>query len=89
MTTMDIRERVISIIEKQLNVIWPKDIRSSDTDSAFKDLKLSGMDLFYLLLEIQKSFEVTIPYSGIVTGSFKSLNSIVNLVKDCLVAGGE
>ena len=89
MTTMDIQERVISILEKQLEVTWLKDNRSSDIDSAFKDLKLSGMEMFYLLLEIQKSFEITIPYSGVVTGSFKSLNSIIDLVKYCLEAGSE
>ena len=89
MTTLDIQARVISIIEKQLNVIWPKDNRSGDIDSVYDDLKLSGMDLFYLLLEIQKSFGIAIPYSAVVKGSFKSLNSIVDLVKNCFEAGSE
>lgn len=89
MTASEIQEKVIGILVKLPDIAWPEDIETCDKESLFHNLSLSGLDTFYLMLEIQMCFGITIPYLAVAAGFFKSLNSIVGLIQECLNAGSK
>lgn len=89
MTASEIQEIVIGILAKLPDKAWPEENGTCDKESLFHNLSLSGLDTFYLMLEIQMYFGITIPYSAVTAGLFKSLNSIVRLIQECLRAGSK
>ncbi len=84
MKNADIRATVINIIVERLGKTPPENSNINGDESLLDSWNLKGLDLFYLMLETQDTFGITVPYSQVLNNSFRTINSIVELVENCL-----
>lgn len=75
-----IREELIDILNDKYGIKTDKSDSTYDLNLLGKAMNMGASDLLCFFLEVEKQYNITVSEEDIIQGSFKTINSIAELI---------